>query len=403
MWTDSRAAPLGIAVALIITGAAASATADVLDYRTGFEPPTFLLGELRSYDPNVNDGWVSFNTSAYPDFSAPRALISDARPHTGRQSIEIPGRHLREGVDDPTMAIDVHHTFSVMTFAPDIVDMAFAVRLDGPSTDTGSGSADDLISGNLRFDNYYSDNECYEGIATLLLSSSEELWIRKDNDEYALSLPIALDTYHGVAMRADLRAKSVRLFVDARQVAVLPFTDPGTCPRAAPYWFDANPQLVAYAPSITPPGFAAGDYTAFFDDHRMIAYARAVIAIRPGNAKPPINPRGAGVLPAAIFGGPGLDVRQVDPQSIRIDVPPGGNGVRPIRWAIADVAAPLRDGDPDLALVFANAAVGRLLTQLPPGETPVLQITGKLKPEFGDRPFIGEATVRLVGGGHPGR
>jgi hypothetical protein len=65
-------------------------------------------------------------------------------------------------------------------------------------------------------------------------------------------------------------------------------------------------------------------------------------AIRP----PPVQGASQGVLPAAIPGGSGLDVRDVDPASIRLE------GVPPLRWSYAPA-----DGAADLLLFFSRQAV----------------------------------------------
>jgi hypothetical protein len=401
MWMQNRAQVLA-AVALsgaIAGGVIAGASAESADYRTGFESPSFVLGTMRGYDPQVNEGWVSFNNSNWPKYiGAIPALISDRQPQSGRQSIEVPGNHLKDPGDGrQAMSIDVYHTSLYLeTIVPDILDTTFAVRLNGPSTDAGKGSVDDLISANLHV-HFVNADECQDNVASVLLSSSEELWIRQGTDEYAVSVPIRLNTYNQLAFRADLPNRVVRLFIDGRQVLKLPFTGSDGCPLKAPFWMGVNPELVSYTPANTPAGFDAGAYAAFFDTHRMTAYRLVTIDIRPGSRDNPINPRAWGVLPAAVLGSASLDVRQIDPASVRLDLPPGGEGIRPIRWAIEDIASPFPDGNPDLVLKFDNKAVARLLKSAPAGTRIAVQITGNLMPAFDALPFLGEDHVRRVG------
>lgn len=89
--------------------------------------------------------------------------------------------------------------------------------------------------------------------------------------------------------------------------------------------------------------------------------------VRPGGCPNPLNPKSRGVLPAAIPGTADLDVRSIDPASIRVA------GVAPLRTALEDVATPFvpftgkddardctsagRDGRLDLTLKLDTEAI----------------------------------------------
>lgn len=123
--------------------------------------------------------------------------------------------------------------------------------------------------------------------------------------------------------------------------------------------------------------------------------------IRPEACPNPFNPKSKGVLPAAILGMADLDVRDIDPESIRIE------GVAPLRWSYEDVAAPPVDGSEcactsagpdgflDLALKFDLPALASAIGSAAPGSMVVMGLEGFLED---DTAIEGRDCVRIVGG-----
>lgn len=108
-------------------------------------------------------------------------------------------------------------------------------------------------------------------------------------------------------------------------------------------WIDANcPQLARplIDQGVTGPTIGPVDATPIRID------------LKPGDHTNPVNPRSQGVTPVAILGSPSLDVRSVDPSSIRL-VPSGAAPRDAGRFE--DVNG---DGTPDLLLHFPTPAIG---------------------------------------------
>lgn len=127
------------------------------------------------------------------------------------------------------------------------------------------------------------------------------------------------------------------------------------------------------------------------------------VDVKPGSCPNPFRPGTCGLLPVAVLGSGELDVRSIDPASVRLA------GVRPLRWGYDDVAAPFvgpveqcharkRDGRVDLVLKFDARAVARALGL---GgrigqKVPVL-VTGALKSSEGGIPLLGQDWLSVVG------
>ncbi len=144
-------------------------------------------------------------------------------------------------------------------------------------------------------------------------------------------------------------------------------------------------QVLCFAPdgALLVPEFS-------FTEQRVVIQRitrHAPVDIRPGAWPNPLNLRSRGVLPVALAGSPALDVRAVDPASIRL------LGVPAIRSHYADVTAPTSgvndcsdsaappDGCPDLVLHFdAVQILAALWEQYGPvghGAVLPLTLTGK--------------------------
>ncbi len=128
------------------------------------------------------------------------------------------------------------------------------------------------------------------------------------------------------------------------------------------------------------------------------------VDIKPGSCPNPMNTTSRGVLPIAILGSAGVDVRNIDPASVRLE------GVAPLRWSLEDVAAPTfpfqgrtscdrdctsagADGVLDLTLKFETQDVVAALGAVSDGTCRVFQLTGRL---LDGTPIAGEDVVRII-------
>ncbi len=128
----------------------------------------------------------------------------------------------------------------------------------------------------------------------------------------------------------------------------------------------------------------------------------------PTSCPNPLNTKAKGVWPAAIVGGPLLDVTQIDPGSVRVA------GLAPLRWAIEDVVSPYvgpletcgscttagADGYPDLTLKFDQQAIVAALAatygdDLADGACLEVEATGQLKEEFGGTAFAASDVITI--------
>ena len=124
--------------------------------------------------------------------------------------------------------------------------------------------------------------------------------------------------------------------------------------------------------------------------------------IMPGCCRNPFNPRSRGLVPAVLFGSNDLDVRDIDPSSLRLL-----ERAAPVKNKIADhgvgsVSDPggcsqtSPDGIADLMLHFAAADIAGALTTVCKGEVVTLELTGNL---YDGTRIEGETAVTIVGGG----
>ena len=141
------------------------------------------------------------------------------------------------------------------------------------------------------------------------------------------------------------------------------------------------------------------------------------IDINPGSCPNPLALKSKGVLPVAILGLDDFDVTQIDPATVTIfrkEIPDPVH-VFPLRWSLEDAGIPYEpfigkisandcleyhpddygvfDGYLDLSFTFKVGEVVNALGDVSDGEVIVLQLTGKLKEEFGGTKIVGEDIV----------
>jgi hypothetical protein len=144
------------------------------------------------------------------------------------------------------------------------------------------------------------------------------------------------------------------------------------------------------------------------------------IDIKPGSCPNPLNLKKKGVMPVAILGLEDFDVTQVDPATVRLFRKGVADPVEvaPLRWSLEDAGIPYQpftgrmgaydcleyypdecgafDGYMDLSFKFKAQEVIAALGEVYDGEVLVLQLTGKLRPEFGGTSFVGEDVVVII-------
>jgi len=146
----------------------------------------------------------------------------------------------------------------------------------------------------------------------------------------------------------------------------------------------------------------------------------ASIDIKPESCPNPLNMKEKAVLPVAIMGLEDFDVTQIDPTTIRLFRKGIANPIEvtPLRWSLEDAGTPYEpfigrvsaydcleyhpdeygvfDGYLDLLLKFKAQEVGAALGEVNDGDVLVLQLSGKLKEEYGGIEFIGEDVVWIL-------
>ncbi|MEI6708831.1 MAG: hypothetical protein WCK96_17040 [Methylococcales bacterium] len=134
--------------------------------------------------------------------------------------------------------------------------------------------------------------------------------------------------------------------------------------------------------------------------------------IHPTSCPNPINTNSNGIVPVAILGTKDLDVTKIDPTTIKLINPSLTNPlpVSPIRWTLENVATPYTgnlvdafscntsgpDGYVDLTLKFDTKKLIAALGNVSNRAVLKLQVTGKLKAEFGGTPIKGEDIVLII-------
>lgn len=179
---------------------------------------------------------------------------------------------------------------------------------------------------------------------------------------------------------------------------------------AGPVGSDRRPNAIWMGnPTFT---WASGNWTDFRVSQLTIGIPAAEVVevpvdVKPGSCPSPVNTRAKGMLPVAIAGTAELDVRQIDPSTLRLA------GVAPVRHAFEDVTTPVEpytgktldactsagpDGINDLTVKFSNReVVESALLDATDGDSVTLELTGTLLPEFGGTPIGGEDVVVVRG------
>ncbi|MFH1219671.1 MAG: FlgD immunoglobulin-like domain containing protein [Candidatus Eisenbacteria bacterium] len=132
---------------------------------------------------------------------------------------------------------------------------------------------------------------------------------------------------------------------------------------------------------------------------------RVYVDVNPGDCPNVVNPKAEGVLRVAILGTRSLNVRDIDPPSIRLTAEGSSASLAPEKWSYEDGGTPYMgqlcgcsdqgpDGYLDLVLKFPDKGIGRLGLSLIKGQTVKVTLTGVLR--NGTR-FTGSDCIRVPG------
>jgi hypothetical protein len=125
---------------------------------------------------------------------------------------------------------------------------------------------------------------------------------------------------------------------------------------------------------------------------------KVLLDIQPDECLNVLNVYRTGVFPVAVLGAVDFDVNRIDPASVRLE------GVLPQGYSLADVTntsacVKTPDGHTDLNLTFdlptLVAGLRNRGIPLEGGQKLNLTLAGKLKAEFGDKPFTANQTVLI--------
>jgi hypothetical protein len=387
---------IGVAVLSTALALAPSfAQADTLSYQTGFELPTFLLGPLEG-----QDNWLTVEGIVE---------ISDENPDSGDQSIVVPGEGLIEVDWSDFLWARSYRVFIYDTIAngTPLIEITVHTQLEGPSTDSGQDTADDLFSANIQAYAFDFEKLKNEYLGELVQSSSGEVWIfgSRDGDEYAAGIPIDLADYHSLGMRINFDTRTHQFFVDGDLAATLPIKSSITT--------DVFAAVMLPVGSVNDPDLIdPSEYTAYYDNFSINAFKPIPVDAKPSSCPNSLNVKSGGVLPVAILGTEALDVFEIDPASVRLVTAQGGESIMPLRWSIEDVATPFEpytgketpddcnglgpDGFLDLTLKFDQQEIVAALGAVENQQFKLFTVTGKLIEELGNTPIIGEDIVMLI-------
>lgn len=239
---------LGALAVLVLASGPLTAQADPV-YETSFESPTFTAGNAL----NGQDGWTA-------EFSPSAALISTQNPASGLQDVRVAYSALEDNRDFGVFIGTYRRDLPIDAIASGrpIVTVQAAVRLDGPSTNSGGGTADDRVSANLIV---YSETE--ELLGLMLLSSNNNVYVFATGlPDYSFATPVTLGAYHTLAQRFDFQAGTISYLVDGVVIGT------NVIPTAAGrgLGFALLDTEALDDGSVNP-----ANYTAYFDDFQATA------------------------------------------------------------------------------------------------------------------------------------
>lgn len=182
-----------------------AARGDVLE-STGFESAPFQAGQ------SINGRGGFLVSPGDP----PAMVITTTNPFAGAQALQVIGNQISEASDFYQSAATVDPNYDAIANGNPIITLEVHARLDGPSTDTGNGTADDITSVNL--DALLSDNSYF---STYISSNGQAYGYVNQN--YVFSGTAALGQYHDLKLVLDFNQKASTFIVDGNVLGTEPF------------------------------------------------------------------------------------------------------------------------------------------------------------------------------------
>ncbi len=209
-------------------------------YATGFES---LLDDLPYFS------WAGWQILGHAGWVTP----SDLQPNHGANALQIHGRGVRPTAPGLLIAGAVRDSDLNPRLAGNaIVSMQASMRLDGPNTNTGGGSDDDLISANFGV-----TDEAGATTAELVLSSNGNAYAFVGENRYRFETAVTLGEYHTIGIRLDYLNRIAEFFLEHQSLGVLPFETSGHHVFGKP---------ILSLTSLDTPGLDPALYSAWFDD-----------------------------------------------------------------------------------------------------------------------------------------
>jgi uncharacterized delta-60 repeat protein len=230
------------------------ASANDINYQTGFEPPGFTAGQpIRNLE-----GWESFQF-----LPASEAVISTDNPRDGLQSLRLKGvrNFCRRSIAADTTANP-----------PMRIELRVDARLDGPQTGTLGTPEQDILSANFGV-NILLPNGNSLLLGGYFVSSAGKIWTYTAGPRgavYGYSVPATLGAYHSLLLRVDFFTRTVTFAVDGVELGSSPFPEAAALSEhLANGWVElAGSSTPINTPDIT---YDPANYTAYFDNYSVEA------------------------------------------------------------------------------------------------------------------------------------
>ncbi len=143
-------------------------------------------------------------------------MITTSNAFDGGQALEAIGSQLTGPSIFYQTAATTDPNYDAIANGNPIITLEVHARLDGPSTDTGNGTADDIASVNL--DALLSDNSYF---STYLSSNGQAYGYVNQN--YVFSGAAALGQYHDLKLVLDFNQRASTFIVDGNVLGTEPF------------------------------------------------------------------------------------------------------------------------------------------------------------------------------------
>ena len=187
-----------------ITARIAPSRADIVS-TSGFEPPTYAAGTSLA----GQDGWVD-------ETSASAILVTTTDPRSGPQAVQVNYGGLVDVPADGLFEGDTRHDFSYNAIASGnpIETVTMSVRLDGPGTNTGHGTHDDLLSANLVV-----VTDTGRGVGSMVVSSNGNTYVFAHGlPAYSFGTATTLGVYHELSVQINFATGAINYDVDGGQI-----------------------------------------------------------------------------------------------------------------------------------------------------------------------------------------